>query len=165
MAVSESNNQTILEGTFEHALTAYLQKGESKEAMLKKFNGDKTELVKFLRDRDYNEWIKTNKKPADTSDINKKIGDLKKKHEEDMADGSLKLYDTPRVKEKVDAPVPVAPPASKSKSVPAKPEAPKVEVKKEEKPIVKYVEPPVLKKKWAKQKEKPKPDKDQQSFF
>jgi hypothetical protein len=167
MAVSESNSEAILSGTFQHAINTYLQKDESEDAMLKKFNGDKTELVKFLRDRDYKEWIKTNKKPADTSDIKNKIHDLKKQHEKDVADGNLRLYDTPRVKETVNTPT--SPPLpSKSKSAPAKSvelEAPKVEVKKEEKPIVKYVEPPVMKKKWSKKKEKPESDKNQSSLF
>jgi len=146
------DNAEILDGTFEHAISSYLQKSESKEAMLKKFNDDKAELIKFLRDRDYKEWIKTNKKPADTSDIKKKINDLKKQHEEDIAEGRLKLYDTdPRSKGKGSTDTPPPPPLPTPEP--------------ETKPPAKYVEPPALKKKWAKSKEKPKPDKNQESLF
>lgn len=149
MAVSKFNNDGILEGVFEHAINAYLQKGETRESMLKKFNGDKTELIKFLNDRSYKEWIKNNKKPADTSDIKKKIDDLKKQHEEDIVEGRLKLYDTdPRSRAKVDD----SPP-------------PPIEPEPEAKPSVKYVEPPALKKKWSKKKEKPSAGKNQSSLF
>ncbi len=174
MAVNQSNNNEVLGGMFEHTLSAYLQKDESKEDLLKKFNGNKIELIKFLRDRDYAEWIKANKKPADTSDINNKLNDLKKKHDQEVIDGSLRLYDTPRREEKATDSVPPLQPfkptktTSKSKSSqvkPIEPEAPKVEVKEEKKPTVRYVEEPVVKKKWAKTKEKPESDKSQSSLF
>lgn len=67
------NSEDILNSTFEHACSTYIKEGESKESLVKKFNGDKIALMKFLRDRNYDEWIKTNKKPADTSDIEKGI--------------------------------------------------------------------------------------------
>ena len=139
----------ILDGTLEYAISACLQKDESKETMLKKFNGNKIELVKFLRGRSYKEWIKSNKKPADTSGIQKKIDGLIKQHKEDVAEGRLKLYDTdPRSRAKVDgAPSPTPKPEPEAKLT------------------VKYVEPPALKKKWSSKKEKPKPDKNQESLF
>lgn len=165
MAVNKSNNDEVLSGMFEHIVSSSLQKGETKEAMLKKFDGNKIELIKFLRDRDYKEWIKSNKKQADTSEIINKINALMKQHQEDIANGSLRLYDMPRVKEEEVVPASSMTPKSKSKSTPEKTEAPKAEVKKEVKPVVKYIEPPATKKKWSKKKEKPVQDKNQESLF
>jgi hypothetical protein len=138
------NSEEILGNSLEHIINTCLQKDETKEVMLKKFNGSKIELVKFLRDRNYKEWVKINKKPADTSDIKNKIRDLKKQHEEDIAEGRLKLYNT------------VPPPKNKVSDNAPEPE---------KKQTPKYVEPLTLKKKWAKQKEKPKPNKNQESLF
>ena len=149
MTVNLSSSEDIFDDTLEYAISACLQNGESEEAMLKKFNGNKVELVKFLRNRRYKEWIKSNKKPADTSAIQKKIDDLIKQHKEDVVEGRLKLYDTdPRSRARVDGDAPPPP-----------------EPESDTKPPVKYVEPPALKKKWAKTKEKPKSGKSQSSLF
>lgn len=78
-------SEDILNSTFEYACSTGIKENESKEALLKKFNGDKIALMKFLRDRSYDEWIKTNKKPADTSDIQnaiQKVIDKRKADEE-----------------------------------------------------------------------------------
>lgn len=68
-----TSSESILDNTFEHIISTCLAEGETREGLLKKFNDNKLELVKFLRDRAYKEWIKTNRKPADTSDIKRGI--------------------------------------------------------------------------------------------
>jgi len=76
-------SEDILNSTFEYACSTSIKENESKETLLKKFNGDKIALMKFLRDRSYDEWIKTNKKPADTSDIQKGIQKVIDKRKEE----------------------------------------------------------------------------------
>lgn len=56
MAITKSNSIEALDGSHEYAIGIYLRKGEVKEAMLKKFNGNKTELVVFLRNRELEQY-------------------------------------------------------------------------------------------------------------
>ena len=76
------NLKGIFAGSLEYIISTYLYENENREEMLKKFKGNKMELANFLRDRNYKEWIKNNKKPADTSEIKNRINKLAEQNKE-----------------------------------------------------------------------------------
>ena len=57
MAVTKSSGDEILDGHLEHSIKLYLREGEDREALLKQFKGNKTLLVMFFREREFEQYI------------------------------------------------------------------------------------------------------------
>jgi len=56
MAITKSNSAECLDSSSDYAISIYLRDGETKEAMLKQFKGNKTLLVTFFREREFEKY-------------------------------------------------------------------------------------------------------------
>jgi|CXWL01.1.fsa_nt_gi uncharacterized membrane protein YcaP (DUF421 family) len=48
-----ASTESIFDGVMEYAISIHIEDGESKEELLKKFDGDKVKLIQWLRERAY----------------------------------------------------------------------------------------------------------------